>query len=318
MFLVCGEALFDLFLRPSEDDSLCLDAVPGGSPFNVALGLARLGQNVEFFSGLSSDLMGRKLTDFMRKEGVGLSHAVRSKQPTALSIVGLDADGSPDYAFYGDFPAYRAITQADLPSLAPETRVIHIGSIATALEPVASALAALAERECGSRLISYDPNVRPMIEPDLDVWRWSFERLAAAAHIIKISAEDLAFLYPGLGHNEAAQSWRDRGARLVVITRGRDGATGWTRATTATQPAHKVTVADTVGAGDSYQAALLTGLAEIGCTEASAIDELSPEALCRLLEFAGEAAALTCSKRGADLPHRGAIAIGPLSLVRCV
>src|SRR5262245_29202143 len=110
MFLVCGEALFDMFLRPDESHGLCLDAVPGGSPFNVALGLARLGQRTEFFSGISGDLMGRKLAAFMEKEGIGTAYAIRSAAPTALSIVELDEHGSPDYAFYGDFPAYRTIT----------------------------------------------------------------------------------------------------------------------------------------------------------------------------------------------------------------
>jgi fructokinase len=177
MFLVCGEALFDLFLRESAEGALSLDAIPGGSPFNVAVGLARLGQRVEFFSGLSNDLMGRRLAAVMEKEGIGLDHAVRSRAPTALSIVDLNADGSPDYAFYGDFPAYRAITEADLPDLGPEIRAIQMGSIATVLEPAASAHAVLAERETGRRLIAYDPNVRPSIEPDLDIWRRTLDRL---------------------------------------------------------------------------------------------------------------------------------------------
>ena len=309
MFLICGEALFDLFLRPSATDELCLDAVPGGSPFNVALGLARLGQKAEFFSGLSPDLMGKRLAAFMENEGVGFAHAVRSTNPTALSIVALNADGSADYAFYPDFPAYRAIREADLPELGPETRIIHMGSIATALEPVGSALAALAERECGRRLIAYDPNVRPSIEPDLDVWRRALERITSSAHITKVSAEDLAMLYPGVAHEDVVRQLLERGARLVVITRGREGASGWTRNSHAASRARPVDVVDTVGAGDSYQSALLAGLAETGCADPEALDTLSRDALARLLEFAGEAAALTCGKRGADLPRRAAISI---------
>ena len=309
MFLVCGEALFDLFLRPSAAGELCLDAVPGGSPFNVALGLARLGQKAEFFSGLSSDLMGRRLAAFMEKESIGIAYAIRSPHPTALSIVALNADGAPDYAFYGDFPAYRAIAESDLPELDAGIRFIHMGSIATVLEPVASALAALAERECGRRLIAYDPNVRPTIEPDLDIWRRTFERLTAAAHLIKVSAEDLAMLYPGLTHADAARQLLERGARLVVITRGSEGASGWTRNSHAASLARPVEVVDTVGAGDSYQSALLAGLAEMGCADPEALDALSRDSLTRLLEFAGEAAASTCGRRGADLPRRAAIAM---------
>ncbi len=304
MFLVCGEALFDFFLRPSAAEAFCFDAVPGGSPFNVALGLARLGQGVEFFSGVSSDLLGKRLAPFMENEGVGLTYAVRSTHPTALSIVALNAEGGADYAFYGDFPAYRAITEADLPALDAGIGYIHMGSIATALEPVASALAVLAERECGRRLISYDPNVRASIEPDLGVWRKAFERLTAAAQITKVSAEDVALLYPEATHEEVAQSAMQRGSRLVVITRGAEGANGWTRNSRAVSPARPVEVVDTVGAGDSYQAALLAGLAEMDCTNPEAVDALNGEALTRLLDFAGMAAALTCGKRGADLPHR--------------
>ena len=308
MFLVCGEALFDFFLRPPADGALCFDAVPGGSPFNVALGLARLGQKAEFFSGLSSDLMGRRLVAFMEKENIGAAYAIRSPQPTLLSIVALNADGGPDYAFYGDYPAYRAINEADLPALRSDIQIIHMGSIATVLEPVASSLAALAERECGRRLIAYDPNVRPSIEPDLDVWRRAFERLTAAAHLTKVSAEDLTLLYPGLTHEDVARKALERGVRLLVITRGGEGASGWTRNCQALSLPRPIEVVDTVGAGDSYQAALLAGLAEIGCTDPDALDALSLDALARLLGFAGQAAALTCGKRGADLPRRADIA----------
>jgi fructokinase len=302
MFLVCGEALFDMFLRPDESHGLLLDAVPGGSPFNVALGLARLGQRTEFFSGISGDLMGRKMNDFIAKEGIGLTYAVHTKQPTALAIVGLDANGGPDYAFYGD--AYRAIAEADLPALGQEIRVIHFGSFTTLMEPVGPAHAVLAERECGQRLISYDPNVRPSIEPDLDLWRRTVDRYTRSAHIVKISSEDLGLLHPGESIDAFARRLLDTQARLVVITGGRDGAKGWTRKTDVTQPAHPVEVVDTVGAGDSYQAALLAGLAEMGSTEPDAIDALSRDALGRLLDFAGKAAAYTCGRRGADLPHR--------------
>lgn len=309
MFLICGEALFDLFLRPSVAGELCLDAVPGGSPFNVALGLARLGQKAEFFSGLCSDLMGKHLAVFMEKESIGSAYAVRSPHPTALSIVALTPDGVPDYAFYPEFPAYRAVAEADLPGLGPDIGVIHMGSIATVLQPVGSALAALAERECGRRLVTYDPNIRPTIVPDLDVWRSTFERLTGLAHLTKVSAEDLELLYPGRTHEDLARAALERGTRLLVITRGREGASGWTRATKSESRAFPVEVVDTVGAGDSYQSALLAGLAEMGRANPGALDALSGETLTRLLNFAGQAAAFTCGKRGADLPRRADIAM---------
>jgi len=305
MFLVCGEALFDVFVAEQRADGLALDARPGGSPYNVALGLTRLGQETEFFTGLSNDLLGRRLLRFMQAAGIGLHHAVRSDRPTALSIVDLDAAGAPDYVFYGEAPAYCAVTEADLPKLDAAIRAIHIGSIATVLEPIGTALVGLVERECRGRLISYDPNVRLNVAPDPEVWRRRLDQLSRSAHLLKISAEDLDLLYPGRAHAEAAQQWLSHGVRLVVITRGAEGACAWTRRRQAEPPGRRVTVVDTVGAGDSYQAALLAGLAEAGRLDADGLDGLSDTVLQGLLGFAAEAAAITCGRRGADLPCRG-------------
>ena len=304
MFLVCGEALFDVFVAEKRSDGLGLDARPGGSPYNVALGLARLGQEAEFFTGLSEDLLGRRLLAFMEAAGIGLKHAVRSGRPTALSIVDLDATGAPDYAFYGEAPAYCAVTVADLPKLDSAIRAIHVGSIATVLEPIGTALAALVERESAARLISYDPNVRLSIEPDPDVWRRRFDQLSRRAHLLKISAEDLDLLYPGRSHEAAAEQWLSQGVRLVVITRGSEGAAAWAGQHRAQVPGRPVAVVDTVGAGDSYQAALLAGLAEMGRLDIDGLSDLSDSALHQLLGFAGEASATTCGRRGADLPRR--------------
>jgi fructokinase len=309
MFLVCGEALFDLFMRDSEGGKLRLDAVPGGSPFNVALGLARLGQPVEFFSGLSNDLMGRKLAHFMKAEGIGATYAKYVAGPTALSIVELSDEGSPDYAFYGHLPAYQTLAERDLPILPDTIRLIHLGSIATVLQPTADTLASLAERECGTRLIAYDPNVRPTIEPDLDAWRRALARLSAAAHLIKISVEDLAILFPDAAHDSIVGRWLAGRTRLVVVTEGAKGAVAWTRHRKLHCPQERVDVVDAVGAGDSFQSALLAGMAELDLMGADALGEISEQNLLRLLQFAGSAAAMTCSRRGADLPLREMIPI---------
>lgn len=257
MFLVCGEALFDIFVAGQRADGLALDARPGGSPYNVAIGLARLGQPVEFFTGLCDDVLGRRLLSFIEPAGVGLSYAVRSERPTAFSLVDLDAAGVPAYAFYPETPAYSTLSAADLPRLGPEVRAVHIGSIATVLEPVGGALAELAQRAYASRLVSYDPNVRLAVLPDAAVWRGRLEGLARSVHLLKVSAEDLELLYPGRAHDAAARDWLAQGVRLVVITRGSQGAAAWTRQHQVALAGRTVTVVDTVGAGDSYQAALL-------------------------------------------------------------
>lgn len=304
MFLVCGEVLFDIFVAGQRGDGLSLDARPGGSPYNVAIGLARLGQPVEFLTALGDDVLGRRLLPFMKREGVGLTHAIRSDRPTALSLVDLDAAGVPAYAFYPETPAYSTLRVDDLPRLTDGMRAIHIGSLATVLEPVGSALARLAERECGNRLVSYDPNVRLSVLPDASIWRRRLQSLAGLAHLLKISAEDLELLYPGRSHDEAARAWLAQGVRLVVITRGSQGAAAWTPRHHIALLGRSVAVVDTVGAGDSYQAALLAGLAERGCLAADRLEALGETALAGLLAFAAEAAALTCTRRGADLPRR--------------
>ena len=308
MFLVCGEVLFDVFVAENRENGLTLDARPGGSPFNVALGLVRLGARTEFFTGISRDPLGRRLVDFMDRNAIGLRHAVHMDRPTAISFVDLKDDDAPAYAFYGDDPAYAAITPAELPQLDDEIRAVHIGSIATVLEPGATALAALAERESAMRLISYDPNVRTTIEPDLDVWRRRLNQISRFAHVVKISADDLEMIYPGRAPADLAEHLLSLGVRLVVVTRGVNGAQAWTHSCESEVAGRSVALVDAVGAGDSFQAALLFGLAKVSRLSPASLDDLSGDQLSRLLDFAGRAAAITCSRRGADLPYREELA----------
>jgi fructokinase len=310
MFLICGEVLFDVFVSAERPDGLSLDARPGGSPFNVALGLARLGQPTQFMTGLSRDVLGRRLAAFIEASGVGTDCAVRCTRPTALSVVDLGEDGVPDYAFYGDAPAYAAVEVADLPPPSPAVQAIHVGSIAMVKDPAATSLLALVRRDRARCLVSYDINVRPSIEPDLDIWRRRVEELSDLVHVMKVSSEDLDVLYPGVSPADIAERWLARGARLVVVTHGPDGAQAWTQACVATVAGQSVELADTVGAGDSFQAALLAGLAESGHLSAAGLDALDSEGLTSLLRFATQAAAVTCSRRGADLPRREEL--GPL------
>lgn len=305
MFLVCGEVLFDVFVAENRENGLTLDARPGGSPFNVALGLVRLGAPTEFFTGMSRDPLGRRLMDFMDRNAIGLRHVVHIDRPTAISLVDLNDDGAPAYAFYGDHPAYAAITSAELPQLGGEIRAVHIGSIATVLEPGATALTTLAERESATRLVSYDPNVRTTIEPDLDVWRRRLTQISRFAHLVKVSADDLEMIYPGRGPADLAEHLLTLGARLVVVTRGTAGAQAWTHTCRAEVAGQSVALVDAVGAGDSFQAALLFRLAEAGHLSQAGLDELNGDQLSRLLDFAARASAITCSRRGADLPSRG-------------
>ncbi len=307
MFLSCGDALFDLFAGGSDNPAVIqLDGRVGGAPMNVAIGLSRLGQRVGFFSKVSRDIFGEKIMAHLANEGVDTRLIVRTDQLSTLAIVSLDAAGAARYSFYIENTADRSINAVELPTALPsEIKVIHIGgSYSTAIEPSASSFVGLVERERGRRLISYDPNIRDSVAPDLDLWRARVAKLASMAHLIKASEEDLAKLYPGRSAEDAAGDWIAGGANLALVTLGGEGALGFTaNGVSARVPGVKVKVIDTVGAGDTFQAATLDWLAREGRLSPDALASLTSQELPAMLTYAAKAAAITCSRRGADLPR---------------
>ncbi|VTU30666.1 2-dehydro-3-deoxygluconokinase [Variovorax sp. PBL-H6] len=304
MFVVCGEALMDVYVLGTTPTGLQLDARVGGSPFNVAVGLSRLGRRAALLTGLSRDAAGERLMHTLSAEHVDTHLVVRSDAPTTLSVVSVDAAGVPHYAFYGQGTADRAIDDDSLPALPPEVRVLQFGSYALVVEPVGSALRSLAAREHDRCLVAYDPNVRLNVEPDLGRWRTTVEAMAALSHIVKVSDEDLGLLYPDSAPAEVARRWLSLGVRLVVLTRGARGSEAWTPCQHVAEAAAPVDVVDTVGAGDTFQAALLTWLDEEQLLSIAELEALDTQRLAELLRFAGRAAAITCSRRGADMPRR--------------
>lgn len=324
--LVCGEALFDLFLHAQDADptappphghpsgaspgELRLRGRLGGSPCNVAVGLARLGRRAALFTGLAADALGARLRAAILAEGVDAGAcADKPGTATTLSLVAADAAGVPAYAFYGQDGAERALQASDLPALADHCVALHFGSYSLVVEPTGSALLALARRERGRRALSLDPNVRLGVEPDLACWRRRIGEWSALAQLIKVSEEDLQLLYPRREPLAAAEAWLHAGAHLVVVTRGAHGAIGLLREQRIEVSAPQVRVADTVGAGDTFQAALLDGL--LGCPglrawlggEPSPLPRDAVPALRAALERAARAAALTCTRVGAQLPY---------------
>lgn len=302
MFLSCGDALFDLFAMPEgRCGTIALEGHVGGSPLNVAVGLARLGNAVGYLAKNSTDVFGQRIAAFIKGNGVSTDFLIPSTRNSTLAIVGTRPDGSADYAFYTSETADRSMTKAELPAELPEAiRCIHVGSYSTATEPTASSLLALVRRESGRRFISYDPNIRASIEPDLDLWRAQVKAFSAAAHFVKASDEDLSLLYPRQAPESFAADCIARGASLVFVTRGGEGALGFSATGRSTSAAGvRVKVIDTVGAGDTFQAAGLHRLAAKGLLDPQAAREAD---LDDLLGFAIAAAAITCSRRGADLP----------------
>ncbi|HEX5687888.1 MAG TPA: carbohydrate kinase [Ideonella sp.] len=304
MFVVCGEALFDVFAAGDTPSGMALDGRIGGSPFNVALGLARLAQPVAFFGGISQGFLGARLMRALQDEGIATGLVQRLDAPTTLGLVGLDARGVPSYSFYGEGGADRVVPVAAADAVPDTTRAIHFGSYAMVVEPVASTQRALAERLHQRCVVAYDPNVRTNVEPALGRWRETIDWMAARTHLLKVSDEDLALLYPGVQHAELAARWRAAGVAAVVVTLGGEGARAYLQDGELPIAPVPTTVVDTVGAGDTFQAAMLTGLAERDALNPAALKVLPSAFWAEVLGFAARAAAITCGRRGADLPRR--------------
>lgn len=303
MLVVSGEALMDVFAGAPHAAGMALDARIGGSPLNVAIGLARLAQPVAFFGGVSRGFLGERLMQALHGEGIDTRCTVRLDAPTTLSLVGLDAQGVPRYDFHGTGAADRVLPM-DALALVPPAAAYHFGSYAMVVEPVASVQRALIEREHRRAVVAYDVNVRLGVEPDLARWHAALQWMLPRTTILKMSDEDFELLFPGGDLDALARRWIEAGVALVVITRGGQGARAWTRQQALDLAPVAVPVVDTVGAGDTFQAAMLVALAERGLLRADALQALPSDDLRAVGSFAMQAAALTCSRRGADLPRR--------------
>jgi fructokinase len=307
MIVVCGEALMDVFDAGATATGVALDARIGGSPFNVALGLARLGQPVAFCGAVANGFLGERLMRCLEDEGIDRTLVQRVDAPTSICVIGLDAHGVPAYDFYGERGADRRLDESVLARVPAATRALHVGSYAMVVEPVGTTQRALVERVHRRTLISYDPNVRLTVEPSLQRWRETLAWMLPRTHLLKVSEEDLGLLFPGQAPDTLAVQWLAQGPRLVVVTRGGAGSLAFSAVARAQAAPVAVDVVDTVGAGDTFQAALLTWLAERDRLSIDGVTQLDSAALQELLGFATRAAAITCSRRGADLPRRGEV-----------
>lgn len=303
MIVCCGEALIDMLPRKSSDGEDAFAPYVGGAVFNTAIALGRLGIPVAFFSGLSTDLFGVRLADALRASKVDLGPVRFSDRPTTLAFVHLSG-GQASYTFYDENSAGRMLVEADLPALGPEVKALHFSCISLIPEPCGSTYEALMRREHAARVTMLDPNIRAAFIADKPAHLARMRRMIAMADIVKLSDEDLAWFGETGGHDEIAARWLGMGPKLVVVTRGGDGAVGYTARDRVEVPAREVTVADTVGAGDTFNAGILGSLHENGLLEKAAIAALSQEQLHSTLDFAMGAAAVTVSRPGANPPWR--------------
>ncbi len=311
MITVCGEALVDLV----SVDGRHYTAHPGGSPANVAVGLARLGVDVSLLARVSDDAFGRLLRDHLTGNGVDGRDLVPAAEPTTLAVATVGDDGSATYDFYVEGTADWQWAAGELPErVADDVTALHTGSMALEMAPGATEIESLLRREHhrDAVTISYDPNIRLARRGDRRVAREQVERLVGLADLVKVSSEDLAWLLPGVAPQDVARDWSGRGPGLVVATLGADGAIAVGpdgEVVTARSP--RVDVVDTVGAGDAFMAGLLSGCAGAGLLGAGPRDRLAaldPAQLKSLLARAGTVAALTCGRAGADPPSQAELA----------
>lgn len=302
MILSCGEALIDMLPRVSDQGEACFAPYAGGAVFNTAIALGRLGAPSAFFSGVSTDMLGEILADTLTASQVDTQYLARSNRPTTVAFVKL-VDGQATYAFYDEATAGRMLSTDQLPALPDSTQALFFGGISLVNDPAASTYEALQAREAATRITMIDPNIRPgFIAGQEAPYRARIERMIARADIVKLSDEDLHWLEGPGDVSALARKVLAMGPKLVFITEGAEGA----RAVTTTQnrffAATKVTVADTVGAGDTFNAGALAALHAAGALTKQAITAVSDETLDTALSLGTRAAAITVSRPGANPP----------------
>ncbi|HEX2647285.1 MAG TPA: carbohydrate kinase [Candidatus Dormibacteraeota bacterium] len=298
MIVVCGEALIDMIHNGDGTQR----AAPGGGPFNTARALARLGVPTAFLGHLSSDAFGQELAFLLEQDGASLQFATIGPEKTTIAVAAVDSEGLAEYQFLVQGTSAPDLTPEMIPSeFGPDVIAIHLGTLGMVLEPMAHTLVGLAERERGKRLLMLDPNIRVGLTPDVE-YRERLHHMIGLSTVVKASDADLAWLYPGIGFELAAERILDAGVDMVVVTLGADGAFGAHRDARVHVPAPQVHVVDTIGAGDAFGASLLAWLHDH--------DRIRPELrlnhgeLRAALGYACLAAAITCMRAGADPPRK--------------
>ena len=296
MILCAGEALIDMIPRQTTQGGTAFAPLAGGSVFNTAIALGRLGTPVQFFSGLSSDLFGDVLREELTASKVDSSPAHISDRPTTLAFVTL-TDGHASYAFYDENTAGRMIGQADLPVV--QADAIFFGGISLVVEPCAAAYQALMLREAKTCVTMIDPNIRPGFITDEAAYRARLADMFKVADIIKTSDEDLAWI---TGGTDAGALFDGTAVQAILLTRGAQGVTVLTRDGAAEVPAVKATVVDTVGAGDTFSAGFLADLHKAGLLTKSTLPTATMHDLTRAAGFGARVAAITVARAGANPP----------------
>ena len=307
MILCCGEALIDMIPTRAADARAAFVPHSGGSVFNTAIALGRLGAPVSFLGGISTDTFGQQLCSDLTKSNVATDLLVRSPRLTTLALVHLQ-DGQATYAFYDDASAGRMLLPADLPAVPDSISALYFGGISLVAEPAADTYADLLARHAAQRVVMIDPNIRPDFITDEATYRARLGRMIAQSDIVKTSDEDLSWIVGGADMAAQADAILAKGPRFVIVTRGGDGATVYARSAHITVPAQAATVVDTVGAGDTFNAGFLDQLNADGLLSKQALASCTVHDLQPALNFAAKVAATTVSRAGANPPWRHELA----------
>ncbi|WP_368184452.1 carbohydrate kinase [Aestuariibius sp. HNIBRBA575] len=295
MILCCGEALIDMLPRQTQAGEAAFAPYPGGAVFNTSVALGRLGAPVSFFSGLSDDLFGDMLRDALAASQVDATPVHTSSRPTTLAFVKL-VDGQATYAFYDENTAGRMVAPDELPNV--NAQALFFGGISLVGDPCGATYETLMLRSAPTSAVMLDPNIRPSFIKDEPAYRARLTRMLSVADIVKVSDEDLEWI---TGDTDPS-ALLDMGIKLVCMTEGAKGVRGLTNDMDVFVPANKVEVADTVGAGDTFNAGLLASLHKSGALTKSGIATLSETTLTTALAYGAKAAAITVSRAGANPP----------------
>ena len=294
---VCGEVVINLIPDGTERK-----AVVGGGPANTAKALSKLGITTQFIDGISTDKYGQMALKELYKDGVILDFVKFSDKPTCRAIVSLNSKGGATYEFVIDDTATFDFSHSWLPDAEDnKPSLLHIGTLVTAIEPTASVLFDWAKKVAKVAPIVFDPNIRPAVMSDRDAYVLQVERWVGISSAVKVSDDDIYWLYPGQDLDQVAKRWLGMGPELIVVTFGDKGLAGYRQDSKISVDAKKVVVADTVGAGDTVGAILVEAIIEDG------LDKLTDERLTLMLDRAARAAAITVSRIGARPPGRDEI-----------
>lgn len=302
MILCCGEALIDLI--PTELDNGETAFVPhtGGAVFNTSIALGRLGVETALLSGVSTEPFGQSIARELEANNVSSNFLVRSDNPTTIALLQVQ-NGSASYSFYDDSSAGRNVTDAQIPALSGEIDTVFFGGISLVNNPAADTYAGVLKQLAAGRISMIDPNIRPAFIDDESAYRERLNRMLGFCDIVKVSDEDLQWIAgPGISEAEQVQCVRDLGPRIVMVTKGEQGAVAFFRDDRVVVTSTPTIVEDTVGAGDTFNAGFLSGLRQMGVKSKPQLETLTLDQLYSAVDLGTKVASITVSRKGAQPP----------------